>query len=506
MKKTALVSVYDKTGIVDFCKALKELDYQIISTGGTYRLLKEEMVVIEADEWTGFPECLDGRVKTLHPKIHGGILYRRNDPSHVETIDKLGISSIDLVVNNLYPFEAVLKDPSRGHAEQIENIDIGGPSMIRAAAKNYQDVLIVTNPEDYDSVIAYLKEGKKELRFHEELAGKAFQYTAYYDAMISEYFNDRLGVQYPEKLTFGYRLSSPLRYGENPHQSAAFYEKVYQKNPAKWTQLHGKELSYNNYTDVYNATRMVKSFEEPAVVGTKHNNPAGIGIGETIDEAFQKAYDCDPVSIFGGIFAINREVSLKIAQTISSFFVEIVIAPSYEKEAFELLAKKKNIRLLEMPNLMEFELPKFAYKEVLGGLLYQEYDEAFLKDEVQVVTKKQPSPEEMKDLLFAFKAVKCVASNGVVVVKNGATLGIGQGEVRRSWAAEEALERAKNHLNGAVVASDGFFFEDTVELLHDHGIQAVIQPGGSIKDPNVIELCNQYGIALVMTGIRHFRH
>lgn len=506
MKKTALVSVYDKSGIVDFCKKLIDLDYRIISTGGTYRLLKDEMEVMEVNELTGFKEILDGRVKTLHPFIHGGILYRRDEKEHLSVVEELGISSIDIVVNNLYPFESVLLDNTKTHEDLIENIDIGGPSMIRAAAKNHQDVLVVTDAEDYDKVIKYLEDGSSDFGFREELAAKAFRYTAYYDAMISEYFNSKLKIAYPERLTLTYRLAENLRYGENPHQSAAFYEKVFVPLRSRLEQLHGKELSYNNYTDIYNSVRMVREFEEPCVIGVKHNCPAGIGAADTIDEAFDKAYECDPVSIFGGVFAINRKVTGHIAEVINSFFVEIVIAPDFEAEAFEILSQKKNIRLIRIENFNEFSLPEFVTKEVLGGLLYQEYDSKIFEGDVEVVSKRKPDEEELKNLLFAFKACKCVASNGAVIVKNNATIGIGQGEVRRSWAVEEALFRAKDKLEGAVMASDGFFFEDTVELLKENNIKAVIQPGGSIKDENVIKLCDEYGIALVMTNIRHFRH
>ena len=401
-------------------------------------------------------------------------------------MEELGIDSIDLVVNNLYPFEKVLRKEGVSEEEQVENIDIGGPSMIRAAAKNFRDVLVVTDAGDYEEVLLRLREGRNDLSYREQMAAKAFRYTSYYDALIAEYFNKRLSVSAPEYLSMSYRLGTSLRYGENPHQAAAFYEKVYEENPAEWKQLHGKELSYNNYTDMYNAVRFVKEFSEPAVVGTKHNNPAGIGIGDTIDEAFDKAYACDATSLFGGIFALNRPVTKHIAEVLHSFFMEIVIAPEYEEEALSILEEKKNLRVIAMPNLPTFSLPKKTVKEVLGGILVQDYNYA--------------------NLLFGFKAVKMVASNGAVLVKDGATLGIGQGEVRRSWAVEEALSRAEGKLSGAVLASDGFFFNDTVELLQKNGIRAVIQPGGSVKDPEVIALCDQYGIALVMTHIRHFRH
>lgn len=378
--------------------------------------------------------------------------------------------------------------------------------MIRAAAKNFRDVLVVTDPGDYEEVLLRLREGRNDLSYREQMAAKAFRYTAYYDALISEYFSNRLSVANPEYLSMSYRLGTSLRYGENPHQNAAFYEKVYEENPAEWKQRHGKELSYNNYTDMYNAVRFVKEFSEPAVVGTKHNNPAGIGIGENIDEAFDKAYACDETSLFGGIFALNRPVTKHIAEVLHSFFMEIVIAPAYEEEALSILEEKKNLRVIVMPNLSTFSLPKKAVKEVLGGILVQDYDNADITEEMEVVSARKPTEEEMRDLLFGFKAVKMVASNGAVLVKDGATLGIGQGQVRRTWAVEDALSHGEGKHSGAVLASDGFFFADTVELLQKHGIRAAIQPGGSVKDPEVIELCDQYGIALVMTHIRHFRH
>jgi len=378
--------------------------------------------------------------------------------------------------------------------------------MMRDAAKNFRDVLVVTDPRDYEEVLHRLKEGRNDLPYRESMAAKAFRYTAYYDALISEYFSNRLSVANPEYLSLSYRLGTSLRYGENPHQNAAFYEKVYEENPAEWKQLHGKELSYNNYTDMFNAVRFVKEFSEPAVVGTKHNNPAGIGIGENIDEAFDKAYACDETSLFGGIFALNRPVTKHIAEVLHSFFMEIVIAPAYEEEALAILEEKKNLRVIVMPNLSSFSLPKKTVKEVLGGILVQDYDDADITEEMEVVSQRKPTEEEMRDLRFGFKAVKMVSSNGAVLVKDGATLGIGQGQVRRTWAVEDALSHGEGKHSGAVLASDGFFFADTVELLQKHGIRAAIQPGGSVKDPEVIALCDQYGIALVMTHIRHFRH
>ena len=512
MKKRALISVADKSGIIEFAKSLNSLGWEIVSTGGTYKTIKENGIdVIEVDEITKFKEILDGRVKTLHPFIHGGILYRRDDLEHISTIDSIGIGSIDMVVNNLYPFESVLNSENPSHENLIENIDIGGPSMIRAAAKNYKDVIVVVDPKDYDFIIEKLQTSTIEEYDKLKLSAKAFNYTAYYDAMISSYFNDILGDKAPDRLTITYKKQENLRYGENPHQSADLYEKVYfaTDEKANIKKLHGKELSYNNLTDMYAAIKIVKEFDSPAVVAIKHCNPSGIAVADNIDEAFDKAYNCDPISIFGGIFAINRTITKYIAEKINSFFVEIVIAPSYEKEALEILQTKKNIRLIEVDNLNEFKIPEKLSKEVLNGLVLQDYDYKLFDGDLRVVTDRKPSEKEMTDLLFAFKACKSVASNGIVVARNNATIGIGQAEVRRSWAAEEAINRAIENfgdISDAVLASDAFFFEDTVELLHKNNIKAVIQPGGSIKDENVIKLCNEYGIAMVFTSIRHFRH
>lgn len=510
MKKRALISVYDKTNIVAFATQLIELGWEIVSTGGTYTLLKENhLPVIEVNEVTNVKEMLDGRVKTLHPLIHGGILYRRDNKNHVETIKNEKIHGIDMVVNNLYPFEKVLNSNNPTHELLIENIDIGGPSMIRAAAKNYQDVLIVTDVEDYGLVLDHLTNHNPKLNRY--LAGKAFNYTAYYDALIAAYFNDYLDISFPERLTLTYQKTSKLRYGENPHQDAAQYKSVYipKNEKCEFKQLHGKELSYNNLTDSYAAIKMVKLFKEPCVVGIKHANPSGIAIGNTIEEAYDKAYACDEISIFGGIIALNRPVSVYVAEKIHSFFAEIVIAPSFDKEAFEILTQKKNIRLIQMENITTFELPTKTSKPIVNGIVYQDEDNVIFKDELKVVTKAQPTPKQMEDLIFAFTACKGVSSNGVVIAKDLATIGIGQGEVRRSWAVEKALDRMQTHfktVENAVMASDAFFFEDTVQLLHENGITAVIQPGGSIKDEAVIRLCDELGIAMVFTGIRHFRH
>lgn len=506
MKKRALISVFDKDGIVEFAKGLIDLNWEIISTGGTYRLLKENnLEVIEVDEVTGFKEILDGRVKTLNPRIHGGILFRRDDENHVKTVRENNINSIDMVVNSLYPFEKVLSNKDATHEELIENIDIGGPSMIRAAAKNYRDVLIVTDINDYKKVLEYLKTEEDDLDFKLQLAKKAFNYTAYYDSLISSYFNRITEDEFPKRLTKTYKLNTELRYGENPHQEAVLYEEV-GNTKLELKQLHGKELSYNNYGDIHNGIEFIREFNEPAAVGIKHMSPCGIGVGENIDEAYIKAYESDTTSIFGGVVVLNREATRKIAESINSFFLEIVIAPSYSDEALEILKEKKNIRIIEIPNILDYDESKMEYKETVNGILMEEKDRTLYSGDLEFVTDRKPTDEELEELKFAWKACKCVSSNGIVLTKDGGTVGIGQGEVRRSWAVEEALNRAEGKLEGAVMASDAFFFEDTVELLNEYGIKVAIQPGGSVKDKNVIELANKYNIALVFTGIRHFKH
>ncbi len=508
--KTALISVYEKEGVADFTKGLVELGWRIISTGGTYKHLNDNGVeVIDVNDITDFPEILDGRVKTLHPKIHGGILYRRELQEHVNTIEKHGINSIDMVVNTLYPFEETLNNINSTHEELIEKIDIGGPSMIRAAAKNYKDVIIVTSIKDYDFILNEIKEnGDLSLEERRRLSGKAFGVTAQYDSLISNYFNEINNIEYPENITFTYRLKQSLRYGENPHQSARYYERINEDAEEKTdiVQLHGKELSFNNLNDLYGAVKMLKEFEEPTAVAVKHNNPCGIASGENLYEAFKKAYEADDISIFGGIISLNRKVDESTAALLSEIFLEVVVAPSYDEKALEILTKKKNIRLLQMENINEVSLVKKETKDVIGGILYQDRDSKSLGDKLEFVTEKRPTEEELEELLFAWKASKYINSNGVVISKDKQTIAIGQGEVRRHWAVEKAIDRAIKPLKGSVLASDGFFFADTVEELHKVGIKAVIQPGGSVKDGDVIELANKYGIAVVFTGMRHFKH
>jgi len=508
--KRALISVYDKQGIVEFAKELKGLGWQIISTGGTYRELKKANVdVIDIEEVTGFPEILEGRVKTLNPYIHGGILFKRDNEFHVDTLEKMNIGPIDMVVNNLYPFEETVKDENATYEDIIENIDIGGPSMIRAAANNYKYVTVIIDPKDYERVLDELKEnGDTKLETRLYLARKVFNYTAYYDYLISNYFNKLEKIEFPEYLTLGYRLKNQLRYGENPHQKAAFYQRP---TPSQSTismakKLHGKELSFNNINDGDAALNMVKEFDEPTIVAVKHTNPCGIGSGKDLLEAYKKAYECDTESIYGGIIAANREIDAAVAEEISKIFIEVIIAPSFTEEALKILTKKKNIRLLEVGKLGG-DKEELEFKHVSGGLLLQEKDMVQLLDSFEVVTDRRPTEEELEDLLFAWKAVKNAKSNGVVIAKDKGTIGIGLGEVNRFWAVENAIKRAKDKVAGSVIASDGFFpFKDSIEILGKVGVTAVIQPGGSIRDEEVIEESNRHNIAMIFTGIRHFKH
>jgi len=508
--KRALVSVYDKKGIVDFVKELVKLGWQIISTGGTYKELKNAGIdVMDIEEVTGFPEILEGRVKTLNPYIHGGILYKRDRISHVQTIKNMNIGSIDLVVKNLCPFEETLKNPNATHEDIIENIDIGGPSMIRAAAKNYKHVSVIIDPEDYQIILEELRaygDTKSETRLY--LARKVFNYTAYYDYLISNYFNQLDDTDFPEYLTFGYRLKDKLRYGENPHQKAAFYQSSNSTEGSISTavKLHGKELSFNNINDGDAALDIVREFDEPTIVAVKHTNPCGIGSGRNLLEAFRKAYECDTESIYGGIIAANREIDVQVAEEISKIFIEVLIAPSFTDEALEILTQKKNMRIIEVGQLKGHK-KDMDFKRVSGGLLLQEKDEVLLMDHMEVVTDRKPTEEEIEDLLFAWKAAKNVKSNGVVIAKDKATIGIGLGEVNRFWAVENAIKRAKDKVVGSVIASDGFFpFKDSIEILAKAGVTAIIQPGGSIRDKEVIEEANKHNIAMVFTGIRHFKH
>lgn len=506
--KKALISVYDKEGIVEFAKELEKLGWEIISTGGTSKILRESNInIIEIEDITNFPEILDGRVKTLNPFIHGGILYKRENNSHKKTIKDMKIGSIDMIVNNLYPFEEMLKKEA-SEEDMIENIDIGGPSMIRAGAKNYKDVIVVTDNNDYEEIIDKLKENNLDINYRRKLAKKAFNYTSYYDSIISSYFNKLDEDLFPDRLSLTYKKVDSLRYGENPHQKAAFYKEVedIEGTLSNAKQLHGKELSFNNINDSNGAIKILKEFKEPTIVGIKHANPSGIGSGKRIEEAYEKMFQCDRESIFGGIIASNREINRKTAKYASEIFLEVIIAPSYSEEALEILRKKKNIRLLQIDNIGKNNYNEFDIKKTIGGLLVQERDEILVED-YEIVTKRKPTEKELEDLLFTFKCIKHINSNGVIIAKDKGTIGIGLGEVNRYWATQKAIERSGEKIENAVLASDGFFpFKDSIEILGQAGIKAIIQPGGSIKDKEVIEEADRHGIAMIFTGIRHFKH
>lgn len=513
MVRRALISVSDKTGIVEFAKQLNELGIEIISTGGTAKALVEAGIkVIGISDITGFPECLDGRVKTLHPKIHGGLLAIRDNEQHINTLDKLKIDTIDIVVVNLYPFRKTIQNPKVALEEAIENIDIGGPSMLRAAAKNYKYVTVAIDPLDYSLVIDELKaNGDVSIESKFKLSAKVFSHTASYDTLIANYLSEKAGLpKYPDIVTMTYEKTQDLRYGENPHQSAAYYKEmsVFEGSLANAMQLHGKELSFNNINDTSGAIETLKEFSQPAVVAVKHANPCGVGIADNIYDAYKKAYKGDSISIFGGIVALNREVDEKTAEEINKIFVEIVIAPAYDNKALEILRSKKNIRIMQLDNIMSVDAKQVDMKKVGGGLLIQESDQIdFNNQDIKYVTEKQPSKKQMDDLDFAWKVVKHVKSNAIVIAKDGMTLGIGPGQTNRIWAAQMSLERAGNEACDAVLASDAFFpFSDVVETAAKAGIKAIIQPGGSIKDKDSIEECNKQGISMIFTGMRHFKH
>ena len=519
MVKRALIRVSDKTGIVEFAQKLNDLGVSIISTGGTFKVLKEAGIpVINISDVTGFPECLDGRVKTLHPNIHAGLLAMRSNPEHMKQVEELNVELIDMVVVNLYPFKQTIMKPDVTLADAIENIDIGGPTMLRAAAKNYQDVSVVIDPTDYEQVLSEIKEtGAVSVKTNFYLAAKVFNHTAYYDTMIANYLRDKAGLpKYPDTISMTFEKVQDMRYGENPHQSAAFYKEVGNSDGmlSGIEQLHGKELSFNNINDLHGALELLKEFdEEPTVVACKHSNPCGVASGKDIHEAYVRAYNTDPVSIFGGILCANRKIDKATAEEISKIFLEIVLAPDFDDDALEVLEQKKNIRLLKLKDVMKKQ-PETAYdvKKVSGGILIQDIDSKLLGDELKVVTDRKPTEKEMEDLLFTWKVVKFTKSNGIAIGKDKQSVGIGPGQVNRIWATEQAIDHGTKQLGadvvkGAVLASDAFFpFDDCVEAAHKAGITAIIQPGGSKRDQDSIDACNKYGIAMVFTGMRHFRH
>lgn len=508
MTKRALISVSNKDGILEFAKELVALDYEILSTGGTKKMLQDNNVPVTAvDEVTKFPEILDGRVKTLNPMIHGGLLGKFDDPSHQAQMNEHGIEPIEIVCVNLYPFVETISKPDVTWDDAIENIDIGGPTMLRSAAKNHQYVTVIVDSNDYAKVLEELKaNGSTTIETRKALAAKVFRHTAAYDSYISNYLTEE---EFPENLTMTYELKQTLRYGENPHQKAAFYQKRLSSDfsLAYATQLHGKELSYNNIQDGNAALQIVKEFDKPAAVAVKHMNPCGVGTGATIEEAFDKAYEADPTSIFGGIIALNREVDAATAEKLGGIFLEIIIAPSFTDEALEILTKKKNIRLLTI-NFAQEKKDQFKVVSVEGGLLVQEEDTfGFADADIKVVTDRQPTDEELEALKLGWAVVKHVKSNAIVVNDAQMTLGVGAGQMNRVGAAKIALEQAGEKAKGAVLASDAFFpMSDTVEAAAAAGITAIIQPGGSVKDQDSIDKANEFGIAMVFTGVRHFKH
>lgn len=515
----ALISVSDKTGIVELAKEFVSLGIEIISTGGTFSKLKESGVpAIEISELTGFPECLDGRVKTLHPVVHAGLLAMRSNPSHMKQLADLNVETIDIVVVNLYPFKATILKDHVTREEAVENIDIGGPTMLRSAAKNYQDVAVVVDPRDYEKVLSELKKNKEvslDTKFY--LMQKVFMHTSSYDTLIADYLKkQRNDTAFPETLTMTFEKVQDMRYGENPHQSAAFYREIGKKKGSitDAVQLNGKELSFNNINDTNGALELLKEFSEPTVVACKHGNPCGVGSAEHITDAWKKAFEADKTSIFGGIVVINREVTLAMAEEMKTIFLEVVVAPSYEARALEVLQEKKNIRLLALPDI---EVPQdenaYDMKKVNGGLIVQTIDSKIYKeDELRVVTDRAPSAKELEDLKFAWRVVKFVKSNGIAIAKDKQSIGIGPGQVNRIWATKQSIEHAEELIGdgvtqGAVLASDAFFpFDDCVEAAHQAGITAIIQPGGASRDEDSIKKCNEYGIAMIFTGMRHFKH
>ncbi|WP_025681100.1 bifunctional phosphoribosylaminoimidazolecarboxamide formyltransferase/IMP cyclohydrolase [Paenibacillus massiliensis] len=512
--KRALVSVSDKRGIVEFCRELSNLGVEIISTGGTSSLLaKEGIPVIGISDVTGFPEIMDGRVKTLHPAVHSGLLAVRDNEEHQRQMSDLGLDYIDLVVVNLYPFAETIAKPDVTYEDAIENIDIGGPTMLRSAAKNHAFVTVVVDADDYTQVLDEIRGGgDTELDTRKRLAAKVFRHTASYDALISDYLSNVTGDPLPERYTVTYEKIQDLRYGENPHQQAAFYREPLAASGTLTTakQLHGKELSYNNINDANAALQIVKEFSEPAVVAVKHMNPCGVGIGSSIFEAYSKAYAADPTSIFGGIVAANRIIDSDTAKKLSEIFLEIVLAPGFTEEALDILTQKKNIRLLDMGEMSNEESRESRYvvTSIEGGMVVQQSDvHALDPASLQVVTERAPSEEELKQLLFGWKVVKHVKSNAIVLAADNMTVGVGAGQMNRVGAAKIAIEQAGNKAKGAVLASDAFFpMGDTLEMAAKAGITAVIQPGGSIKDEESIKVANEYGIAMVFTGVRHFKH
>lgn len=522
MQPRALISVYDKTGVVEFARGLVELGYEVISTGGTYRTISEAGIpVTYVSDVTGFPEILDGRVKTLHPRIHAGLLARRHVPADMKELTVHKITPIDIVAANLYPFAATIQRPGVTLAEALENIDIGGPTLIRAAAKNHSDVVVVVSPTRYEQVLSWLRSQGPSRNDRLALAQEAFAHTAEYDLVVQAYLQEQVVktekqpsgvddyVSFPDRLDLRFSLVQPLRYGENPHQAAAFYRDEQWQGSATLAaarQLQGKELSFNNIYDAAAAVEMAKEFTEPAVVAVKHTNPCGLAVADSIYLAYKKAYESDPISIFGGIIACNRPVDEPTAQAMSETFLEVIIAPGFSSSALEVLTKKPSLRLLELP--LENKDKWLDMKRVPGGLLVQEADTVDLDPEkLHVVTRRAPSDAEWSDLRFAWTVVKHVKSNAIVLARGKQIIGVGAGQMNRIMAARIAIYQAGKKTQGAALGSDAFFpFDDVVKTAAAAGITCLIQPGGSKRDADSIAAADEAGLAMVFTGIRHFRH
>ncbi len=513
--RRALLSVSDKRGLVEFARGLAELGVEIVSTGGTARELAEEGIDARAvEDYTGFPEILDGRVKTLNPRIHAGVLAVRSEVEHVDTLNSLEIEPIDLVCVNLYPFERVSSRRGVEDAEVIENIDIGGPTLIRAAAKNNAYTAVVVSPESYDAVIEELTEsaGKLSSRTRQTLALEAFAYTARYDSAISRWFAER-EEDFPSQYTRSYEKVLDLPYGENPHQRAAYYAEVGARSHllSMVSKLHGRELSFNNLLDLESGRRLVEDFELPAAAIVKHNNPCGAAVGTDLSDAFDRALATDPVSAFGGVFCFNRPVDRALAERLHSMFVEVVFAPGYAEEALDVLMQKPNVRILHNQERRRATINEHDYKRVRGGLLVQDRDTGLeLREDMSVATERKPTEQEWGELLFAMRVAKHVRSNAIVLAKELATVGLGAGQMSRVDSVRIAIDKARaaeRPLEGAVMASDAFFpFTDGPQLAIEAGVRAIIQPGGSQRDPEVVDACDAAGVAMVFTARRHFRH
>jgi phosphoribosylaminoimidazolecarboxamide formyltransferase / IMP cyclohydrolase len=509
----ALLSVSDKRGIVDFARGLAELGIEIVSTGGTASELQEAGIAVRTvEEYTGFPEIMDGRVKTLHPKLYAGLLARRDDPEHLKAAEEHGVEPVDLVCVNLYPFERTAGRRGATDEEVVEQIDVGGPAMIRAAAKNFAWAAVVVSPESYDAVLEELRESDRRLSLQtrESLAGEGFAYTARYDTAISRWFAEK-GQDFPPLFVRAYEKVLDLRYGENPHQRAAFYEQVGARMHvlSMVRQIQGKELSFNNLLDINAARLLVREFQVPACAIIKHNNPSGCALGENALEAYRRAFAADPVSAFGGVICLNRRVDRALAEELSEQFVEVLFAPEYDDDALELLSEKDNLRVLEDNERRSVDVTEPNLKQVMGGLLVQDRDlDVEDRDEMQVVTERRPTNQEWQEMLFAWKVCKQVRSNAIVLSKDLSTAGIGAGQMSRVDSVRIALEKSTaESLEGAALASDAFFpFADGPQLAIDAGVTAIIQPGGSVRDPEVVEAADRAGITMVFTSRRHFRH